>query len=76
MKFNEGDEVFIRKHTDEEKQTYLCGWLPRMNKFENKIGTILCRVLYEDEPCYHIQQGHLKSCFMESSLSTIVYEQF
>ena len=67
--FKVGDEVRVRKHTQEEKARYPYGWIPEMDYMEGRIYTI--QRIYDER--YVINDMGWK--FAVSSLVP-VYDQF
>ena len=76
MQFNVGDKVFVRKHTEREKDDYPLVWVYGMDQFEGKTCEIE-RVLSETE--YALRYGIYRYNFVASSLMATVnqhYDQF
>lgn len=76
MKFNEGDEVFIRQHTKEEKDVYRLVWMPEMDEFESN-RCIVTKVRSSGN--YTVRYGIYQYNFIPSSLIATVnphYDQF
>lgn len=80
MKFNVGDKVLIRQHTEEEKEMYPFGWVEWMDHFEGGVGTITRIDTWTSEPCHRVHykcaEGEGDAFFPTSSLSLVGYEQF
>lgn len=74
--FKKGDEVFIRQHTDDEKQTYPFLWLSPMDNFEGNCGKIKRVLPLVAVTCYEVEYGRNVAYFIQSSLIANKYEQF
>ena len=74
--FQVGDKVFVRHHTQDEKEIYPLVWTYGMNRFEGK----LCEIdqVFPDA-CYTVKNGPYRYNFVASSLmgdDNPYYEQF
>ena len=74
--FKPGDKVFVRHHTQDEKEIYPLVWVHGTNRFEGK----LCEIdqVFPDL-CYTVKNGSFRYNFVASSLMENVnsnYEQF
>ena len=76
MEFKPGDKVFVRHHTQDEKETYKLVWVSAMDQLEGKLCEIQCM---RSEDICTVKYGPYRYNLFTSSLTadtSTYYEQF
>lgn len=76
MEFKPGDKVFVRHHTQNEKEMYPLVWGSTMDQLEGNFVTVIDVISLRTRTYYEVDNGCDLAYFLASSLVGIEYEQF
>ena len=74
--FKPGDKVFVRHHTQDEKEIYPLVWSSTMDQSEGNFVTVIDVISLLTGTYYEVDDGCDLTYFVASSLMAIEYEQF